>query len=99
PRSLKAALNTPQCRQPFSLYGTSKTFGTSQTTANLGNRWGKLAVWASGNYQKSHSQPLAYVTSTSFPNGTTGGFAEKNKLGAAANVLGANGLLTTDMAN
>ena len=51
--------------------------------------------WASGNYQNSHSQPLSYVTSATFPTGTTGGFAEQNKLGAPANVLGATGLLHT----
>ena len=99
PEKFEGSINQTQSLQSFSLYGTNKTFGTSQTTVNLGNRWGKLAVWASGNYQKSHSQPLAYVTSGSFPNGTTGGFAEKNKLGATANVLGASGLLNTDMTN
>ena len=46
---------------------------TSQTGASLGNRFGKLAIWASGNYQKSNSQPLTYVTSGSIPSGTTGG--------------------------
>ena len=56
---------------------------------------GKFSFWVSGNYQDSHSQPLSYVTSATFPAGTTGGFAEQNKLGAAANVLGASGLLHT----
>ena len=99
PRSSRGQIQQTQALQTFDLYGTRKNFMTSQTGASLGNRFGKLAIWASGNYQKSNSQPLAYVTSTSFPTGTTGGFAEKNKLDAAANVLGASGLLNTHMTN
>src|SRR6185503_1937858 len=99
PQKLEGSIVQTQSLQTFSLYGTDKTYGTTQTTVNVGNRWGKLAIVASGNYQDSHSQPLAYVTSASFPNGTTGGFAERNKLGAAANVLGATGLLHTGMTN
>src|SRR6185436_9338328 len=99
PQKLEGSINQTQALQTFSLYGTRKTYGTTQTTVDVGNKFGKLAVWASGNYQDSHSQPLSYVTSTTFPSGTTGGFAEKNKLGAAANVLGAGGLLHTGMSN
>jgi len=72
---------------------------TTQTSASVGDRFGRLAVWASGNYQKSNSQPLSYVTSGSIPSGTTGAYPEKNKLDATANVLGASGLLDTRMTN
>ena len=99
PEKLEGSINQTQSLQTFSLYGTDKTYGTTQTTADVGNRFGKFAFWASGNYQDSHSQPLSYVTSTTFPTGTTGGFADKNKLGASADVLGAGGLLHTDMTN
>lgn len=99
PQKLEGSINQTQSLQTFSLYGTDKTFGTTQTNVDVGNRFGKFAFWASGNYQNSHSQPLTYVTAASFPNGTTGGYADRNKLGATANVLGATGLLHTEMAN
>jgi iron complex outermembrane receptor protein len=99
PEKLEGSISQTQAMQKFDLYGTSRTYGTAQTTADIGMRFGKLSIRGSGNYQNSHRQPLAYVTSASFPNGTSGGYAERNKLGATANVLGANGLLHTGMAN
>lgn len=42
---------------------------------------------------------MLYVTSGSVPTGTTGAFADRNKLDAPANVLGASGLLQTQMTN
>jgi iron complex outermembrane receptor protein len=99
PEKLEGSISQTQAMQKFDLYGTSRTYGTAQTTADIGMRFGKLSIRGSGNYQNSNSQPLAYVTSASFPGGTSGGYAERNKLGATANVLGANGLLHTGMAN
>ena len=99
PKTLEGQVQQTQAVQSFDLYGTRKSFMTSQTGASLGDRFGKLAVWLSGNYQKSNSQPLSYVTSGSVPSGTTGAYPEKNKLDAAANVLGASGLLNTQMTN
>jgi iron complex outermembrane receptor protein len=99
PERLEGSVEQTQALQTFSLYGTKDSYSTSQTSAAVGDRFGKLAFWASGNYANSFSQPLSYVTSGSFPSGTTGGFAERNKLGAAANVLGASGLLHTGMTN
>lgn len=99
PERFEGSLSQTNALQTHSLYGTRKTFNTTQTSASLGNRFGKLAFWASGNYQNSHSQPIGYVTSTTFPGGTTGGYADLNKLGATANVLGATGLLHTRMFN
>jgi iron complex outermembrane receptor protein len=99
PNKLEATIEQTQALQNFSLYGTEKTFGTRQTNAVLGNRFGKLSFWLSGNLQRSNSQPLTYVTASSFPAGTTGGYADTNKLGAAANVLGASGLLETQMSS
>ena len=86
-------------RQGFSLYGTDRTFGMSQTALTVGDRFGRFSFWLSGNRQASDAQPLTYVTAASFPAGTTGGFAASNKLNAAANVLGATGLLQTTMLN
>ena len=99
PERREVAVTQTQALQTFGLYGTDRRFGTSQTSASAGDRFGKFAFWVSGNYQDSHSQPLAYVTSATFPAGTSGGFAETNKLGAAANVVGATGLLHTRMTN
>ncbi|HVZ48176.1 MAG TPA: TonB-dependent receptor plug domain-containing protein, partial [Gemmatimonadaceae bacterium] len=99
PQKREGTVSQTFASQSFDLYGTRATYPTLQTTADVGDRFGKLAVWLSGNYQKSESQPLTYVTSGSFPNGTTGGYAETNKVGAAANVLGAGGLLHTGMTN
>jgi iron complex outermembrane receptor protein len=99
PDKLEGDLSQTHSFQTFDLYGTRRTFATSQSGGDVGNRFGKFSFWLSGNYQDSHSQPLAYVTSSSFPAGTSGGFAEQNKLGATANILGANGLLHTRMTN
>ena len=99
PATLEGSLVQSQAEQKFDLYGTSKMYGTTQTNAHVGDRFGKFSFWASGNFQDSHSQPLLYVTSATFPTGTAGGFADSNKLGAPANVLGATGLLHTDMTN
>jgi iron complex outermembrane receptor protein len=99
PRKLEAQIQQTQAIQSFDLYGTSRNFMTSQTGASVGDRFGKFAFWASGNYQKSNSQPLSYVTSGSTPTGTTGAYPDSNKLNAATNVLGASGLLNTHMTN
>jgi iron complex outermembrane receptor protein len=99
PRKLTGQIQQTQALQTFNLYNTKGNYTTSQTGASVGNRFGKFAFWASGNYAKSESQPLSYVTSTTLPAGTTGGIEEKNKLNANANVLGASGLLHTNMTN
>jgi iron complex outermembrane recepter protein len=99
PEKFEGSVNQTQALQTFSLYGTKDTYNTSQTTLNVGDRFGKFSFWASGNYQKSNSQPLSYVTSASFPNNTTGAFPDSNKLNAPAHVLGASGLLSTGMTN
>ncbi|MEO7996022.1 MAG: TonB-dependent receptor [Gemmatimonadaceae bacterium] len=99
PDKRTGSISATQSAQQFNLYGTKNTYGTSQGAGTFGDRYGKFSLWASGNYQESRSQPLSYVTSATFPAGTTGGFAERNKLGAAANVLGASGLLHTRMTN
>jgi iron complex outermembrane receptor protein len=99
PKKLEGQIQQTQALQAFNLYNTKANLLTSQTGASLGDRFGKLAFWLSGNYQKSNSQPLSYVTSASVPTGTTGAVPEKNKLDANANVLGASGLLHTQMTN
>lgn len=99
PVKREGSIEQTQANQSFALYGTSRNYGTTQTTAHYGDRLGKFSFRLSGNYQMSNSQPLTYVTAATNPANTTGAFTEKNKLGQAANVLGASGLLNTDMAN
>lgn len=99
PERFVGSINQTQALQSFKLYGTRDTYSTSQTGARIGDRFGKLAFWLSGTYQNSFSQPLGFVTSSTFPAGTSGGFPGQNKLGAPANVLGASGLLHTRMTN
>ena len=99
PDRSEGTLSLAHAVQSFDLYGTSKAFGTSNIAANYGDRFGKFSFWIGGDYAKSESQPLTYVTGAAFPAGTTGGYAATNKLGAAADVLGASGLLGTGMTN
>ena len=67
PDRLEATVEQSQAFQRFSLYGTDKTFGTRQTNAVLGNRFGRLSFWVSATHQNSNSQPLTYVTASSLP--------------------------------
>jgi len=99
PDSLEGSIEQTDALQRFGLYGTTRSYNTAQTNATLGDRLGRFSFWLSGSYQNSHSQPLLFVTSSSFPSGTSGGFSATNKLGAPANVLGATGLLHTEMGN
>jgi iron complex outermembrane receptor protein len=81
---------------PWSQYGTSNTYVTSQTTATAGSREGKLSWLISANYLDSWQQPLTYTTfGTAFgvgPAGTTGAFGAWNRTGGIANVLGTGAL-------
>lgn len=99
PEKLEGSVEQTQAVQNFTQYGTSRSYGTAQTTAHLGNRFGRFSFWLSGNYQDSRSQPVSYITAATDPTGTTGAFPERNKVGAPANVIGAGGLLSTGMAN
>lgn len=99
PERPEGSLAQTMAWQTFSLYGTHNTYRTAQTAATAGGRTGPLSIWVSANYQDSHSQPLSFVTGSTFPAGTTGGYAASNKFGAPANVLGAGGLLHTRMTN
>ena len=99
PTKREGSVSQTYAAQAFDLYGTSGTYGTAQTTAAYGDRFGKFSFWISGNYANNFTQPLTYVTAGAFPTGTTGGYPDTNKLGAAADVLGAGGLLHTAMTN
>lgn len=85
--------------QTFTQYGTSKLLPTTQTSGSIGGRSEAFSWFLSGNFQDSYSQPLTYVTNATAPAGTTGTYAALNRTGGAANVVGAGGLLHTDMVN
>ncbi|MGL4312832.1 MAG: TonB-dependent receptor [Sphingomonas sp.] len=98
PDRLEADINAGTSVQTFSQYGTRGTFPAYDIGATLGDRWGRLALFASYSHVSSDSQPLAYATAnraaspSSSGNPTTGGFDDVNRFGAPIRVLGATGL-------
>ena len=99
PETFEVTASQTAALQTFDYYKTSKTYPTSQTAATVGGKEGALSWFLSGNVQDSYSQPLGFVTNATAPAGTTGTIAALNKVGAAANVVGASGLLHTTMYN
>lgn len=99
PTKFEGSVEQTSAQQSFDVYSTKGTFPMSQTAANVGDRFGAFSFWASANYQDSHSQPLSFVTAATLPANTAGGIVATNKLGAAADVLGASGMLHTNMTN
>jgi len=98
PDTLEATAKQTESLQSFSLYNTRDTYRTDQTSASIGNRVGPLAFFLSANNANSFSQPLTMVTNgAAAPAGTTGQISAVSKTGAAANVVGAGGLLHTVM--
>jgi len=94
PDKLEARATALVNQQDFSLYGTSKSLGAHQLSASVGDRFGSLAVLGTVTRTDAHSQPVSFmtVTGTANPAGTSGGYADRNKLGQAIQVLGAGGL-------
>jgi iron complex outermembrane receptor protein len=95
PARREASLTQNESWQHFRQYGTTDDYCTHQTSFTWADRAGPFAFGFSGNFQDSQSQPLTYVTGTTFPAGTSGGHVAFNKFGQPANVLGAGGLLET----
>jgi iron complex outermembrane recepter protein len=99
PDRFETTFKQTEAYQDFGLYGTHKDFLSSQTAATIGDRQGRLSWWLSANYLHSDSQPLTIVTTTAPPAGTAGTYLALNKTGGIADVVGAGGLLTSDMEN
>jgi iron complex outermembrane recepter protein len=99
PDKAEASIKSSESFQSFNFYNTKDTYRTDQVAATAGNRWNKLAVFVSANYQNSFSQPLSWITTAGTPAGTSGTIAQLSRTGTTANVLGAGGLLHTEMAN
>ena len=71
-------------------YATSRTLHTGQFSASLGDRIKRFAFFASATHTISNGQPVAYVTATSAPAGTTGAIPTFNRLGQPIQILGAS---------
>jgi iron complex outermembrane recepter protein len=99
PDHLEAVLSQTEAIQPFSLYATKNSYLSDQTQLTVGNRAGKWSFWISASDLYTHSQPLTFVTVGSLPAGTTGGIIAWNKLGQAADILGASDIQVTNLAN
>ena len=74
--------------QPFSQYGTNRTYVTKQTSASIGDRIEMFSWLFSANVQISDAQPLTYVTNGKIPAATTGAFPALNKQGVETDVVG-----------
>jgi iron complex outermembrane receptor protein len=94
PDKLEARATVLTNVQDFSLYGTDRTLATWQISGSVGDRFGPLALFASVTRTNAKSQPVSVTTisGTTNPTGTTGGYADKNRLNTDIRVLGAGGL-------
>jgi iron complex outermembrane receptor protein len=92
PDKLEASATLGTSVQRFDQYGTQATLPSYSAGATIGDRFGPLALFASASHVTSSSQPLAYITVTgAAPAGTSGGYADLNRAGAAITVIGAGG--------
>ena len=101
PQKFEASVKLNTAWQDFSQYGTHDSFKAQSLSAILGNA-GDLSWWFSVNHLDSYSQPVTYVTttqSTTVAGGAlpviSGAYADRNRTGAAIQVLGAGTLTHT----
>jgi len=101
PDKLEITAKQTEALQTFDFYKTKNTYRTDQTSVSIGDRKDDFSYFISGNFQNSFSQPLAWVTTASnLPAGVTGVVPESGRVaGTRADVVGAGGLLHTEMAN
>src|SRR5262249_29696655 len=99
PDKLEVTAKQTEAFQTFDRYNTKGTFRTDQTSVSIGDKKDRFSYFLSGNFQNSYSQPLAWVTNGSIPNGTTGAIPQPSRTGGFAPVVGAGGLLHTEQAN
>ncbi len=98
PEKLEVNLKQTESFQTFSLWGTKKIYPTHITSASVGDRINDFSWFASGNISFNKTQPLSYITTASmYP--WAGMYWASNKVGNAANVLGAGGELDQVQAN
>jgi len=92
PDKLEARLSVLTHLQEHTQYLTHVTAPSGQFAASIGDRFGRLALFASANRTVSNSQPISYVTAASLPAGTTGGVPTLNRTRQPIVVLGAGGI-------
>lgn len=98
PDRLEATASSSVSVERFDLYGQSLTLPAYQIGGTIGDRFGKLALFASVDHVASHAQPLGYATATiPAANGatgtpTTGGTDTLNRAGVGVKVLGATSM-------
>ncbi|MFK2890498.1 TonB-dependent receptor [Dyella flagellata] len=85
--------------QTYSFYGRHGNYSSSKTSVSAGGRNGKFSWFVGADGLNSFSEPLSYITSAGTPAGTNGSIPARNKVGQAANVIGAGGLLHTRQLN
>ncbi len=93
PDHLETSFSQTESFQDFNIYKTNQTYATSQTSATIGDKTGRVSWFLSANHLDSASQPLFFITNGGIPAGTHGAIAALNKTGGVADVVGAGGLL------
>lgn len=99
PEKFEMTTKQTEAFQTFDFYKTKGTFRTDQTSVSIGDKKDRFSYFLSANFQNSYSQPLTWITNGSIPVGTTGAIPQPNRTGGFAPVMGAGGLLHTEMAN
>ncbi len=95
PDHFEATMNAGTSVQNFNLYGTHRTLPAYQLGGTVGDRFGRLAVFASVDHVDSQGQPLGFASGTRPANPsatgtpTLGGFDDLNRTGQATRVFGA----------
>ena len=93
PDTLTTTFSQTNAFQTFDIYKTNRTYATSQTSATVGDKTGRVSWFLSANHLDSESQPLMFITSSTIPGGTQGTIPALSKTGTVANVVGAGGIL------
>ncbi|MBS0480374.1 MAG: TonB-dependent receptor [Proteobacteria bacterium] len=92
PDEFEATATAGASVQTYDLYGHRDTFAAYQAGVTIGDRFGKLALFASYDHVTSRGQPIGYATAASAPAGTAGSLPDRNRTGQPIHVLGATGI-------
>lgn len=102
PKRFEASVDVTGAVQHFSQYGTNTSEPSTQYSATLGDRIGKLSWWFSANHLDSFSQPLTFgtVSQSTTPAGAGlpvvgGGFASADRTGKPTQIIGAGNFTHT----
>lgn len=90
PETLSATLTALGNIQHHEQYRTARDLETGQISGTIGDRIGRFAFFLAATHTSSNGQPVAYVTATTAPAGTSGAVPTRNRLGAPTQILGAS---------